>query len=336
LGLVLILIPLDVYGRQPFDPVGSDTANFNPADLKPGKNSVEYLSNGSKISAHLFIPEDFVEGEKRPAIIITPPNSGVKEQTAGLYAEELSKKGFITLVFDPRGFGESGGHPYLLDSLRQVEDASSSIDFISTLEQVDTNNIFNMGICVGTGISAYETAFDSRIKAQAMVSPLLPTPDGGVVQIPADVVYIIAGVAKLQYAITGNDMEFGPIVPETEEALSNADPVTAGMAEYYLPGMPGDVPNWKNSVSLLSLVPTLEWPERFDIADRFNATPVYMVYGAEAATKDGAIHFFDQLDGPKDRLVLEGAGHFDIYWMPEFVDPAVEGISEFLWAVTEK
>jgi fermentation-respiration switch protein FrsA (DUF1100 family) len=168
-----------------------------------------------------------------------------------------------------------------------------------------------------------------------MVSPLLPTPDGGVVQIPADVVYILSGVAKLQYAITGNDMEFGPIVPETEEALSNADPVTAGMAEYYLPDMPGDVPNWKNSVSLLSLVPTLEWPERFDIADRFDATPVYVVYGAEATTKDGAIHFYDQLNGPKERLVLEGAGHFDIYWMPEYVDPAVDGISEFLLAIAE-
>jgi hypothetical protein len=87
LGLAIILIPLDLYGRQPFDPVGSDTVSFNPEDLKPGRNTVEYLSNGSKISAHLYIPEDYVEGEKRAVIVITPPNTGVKEQTAGLYAE---------------------------------------------------------------------------------------------------------------------------------------------------------------------------------------------------------------------------------------------------------
>jgi hypothetical protein len=63
IGLALILIPLNLYGRQPFDPAGSDTVSFNPKDLKPGRNTVEYLSNGSKISAHLFIPEDYVEGE---------------------------------------------------------------------------------------------------------------------------------------------------------------------------------------------------------------------------------------------------------------------------------
>ena len=60
--------------------------------------------------------------------------------------QKLSKEGFITLVFDPRGFGDSGGHPLLLDSLRQVDDAKNSIDFISTLEQVDKNNVFNMGM----------------------------------------------------------------------------------------------------------------------------------------------------------------------------------------------
>jgi alpha/beta superfamily hydrolase len=213
-AIVLLLVGLNIYGRQPFDPSGYDTVDFNPEDLKPGKNTVEYLSNGSRISAFLFIPEDYVEGEKRPAIVITPPNSGVKEQTAGIYAEELSKKGFVTLAFDPRGFGDSGGHPLLVDPLRQVVDARNSIDFISSLEQVDADNIFNMGLCVGSGISAYETSTDSRIKAQAMVSPLLGFGDMEVeLPIPADLIYIISGLAKVQYAITGNDIEFGPMCP---------------------------------------------------------------------------------------------------------------------------
>jgi fermentation-respiration switch protein FrsA (DUF1100 family) len=336
LGLVLILIPLNVYGRQPFDPAGSDSVSFNPEDLKPGKNTVEYLSNGSRISAHLFIPEDYVEGEKRPAIVITPPNTGVKEQTAGIYAEELSKQGFFALAFDPRGFGDSGGHPLFLDPLRQVEDAKSSIDFISTLEQVDENNIFNMGLCVGSGISAHETAYDSRIKAQAMVSPFLAAGDEVALPIPGNLVYIIAGLAKAQYAITGNDIEFGPICPETEEAQQNADPFIVEMGEYYLPGMPGGVPNWKNRTSMISLTSMVELVDYFAFTDRFDSIPVYVVYGTEALSKDGAITVYDQLNGPKERLVLEGAGHFDIYWMPEYVGPAVEGISAFFGEYVEK
>jgi fermentation-respiration switch protein FrsA (DUF1100 family) len=330
--LILIFGVLNIYGRRRFDPSGSDTANYNPEALKPGKNTVEYLSNGSKISAFLFIPEDYVEGEKLPAIIITPPNTGVKEQTAGEYAEKLSKNGFITLVFDPRGFGESGGHPLLLDPLRQVDDARSSIDFISTLEQVDTNNLFNMGMCVGSAISTYETAFDSRIKAQTVVSPVFLSAEESrsILPIPPDVIYVIAGYAKLQYAITGNDIEFGPIVQEVTEEQAENETLGGGMGEYYLPGKPGDVPNWKNSVSMLSLASMVGRVDYFEVVDRFDSTPVYMVYGTEAFSKPGAVRFYDMLNGPKDRLVFEGAGHFDIYWMPEYVDPAVEGITEFL------
>jgi fermentation-respiration switch protein FrsA (DUF1100 family) len=335
-GFAVILVPLNLIGRQPFDPVGSETVNFNPENLKPGRNTVEYLSNGSKISALLFIPEDYVEGEQRPVIVITPPNSGVKEQTAGLYAEKLSKKGFITLAFDPRGFGESGGHPLLLDLERQIEDARSSIDFVSTLDMVDTNNIFNMGICVGTGISAYETAFDSRVKAEAMVSPVFLSEDESVLPLPLDLVYVIGGVARANYAITGNDIEFGPMVPEVSEEEADEAVIGVGMgAFYYLPGMPGDVPNWKNAVSMLSLVPIVEWINFYELTDRFEPTPVFMAYGSEAYSKDSAIKFYNQLNGPKDKVVLEGAGHFDMYWMPEYVDPAVEGISEFLWSIAE-
>ena len=58
--------------------------------IKPGKNKIFYLSEGDKISAYLFIPKNYRKGEKRPAIIVSPPASGVKEQTAGLYAEKLA------------------------------------------------------------------------------------------------------------------------------------------------------------------------------------------------------------------------------------------------------
>lgn len=55
-------------------------------NLKPGENKVTYLSGGKKLSALLYIPEDYKEGEKRLAIVITRPDSGVKERTSGLYA----------------------------------------------------------------------------------------------------------------------------------------------------------------------------------------------------------------------------------------------------------
>ncbi len=331
LGLAVIAIPLDIYGRRPFDPVGNDQVNFNANDLKLGKNSVEYLSNGSKISANLFIPEDYVKGEQRPIIVVAPPNTGVKEQTAGLYAEKLSQKGYITMAFDPRGFGESGGHHVLFDLERQIEDVESSIDFVHTLDIVDKDNVFNMGICVGSAISTYETASDPRIKAQLMVSPVFLTPEENIMPIPMDVAYIASGAAKTFHAVTGRDLPLGPLVQEMNRSEDEPEiNLGAGMDKYYLPGKPGYAPTWENHFSLISMVPVMKWKDFFEAADKYDTTPIYMVYGTKAFSRHGAAKFYGMAGGSKNRLILEGAGHFDIYWKPEFVEPAVDGLAEFL------
>ncbi len=330
-GIFLLLVILNIYGRFHYDPSGSSLIDQEYV-IKPGKNEIEYLSNGDKISAFLFIPEDYREGEKRPAIVITPPHSGVKEQTAGIYAEKLSEKGFITLVFDPRGFGESEGHPLLLSSYRQAEDVKNSIDFIMKLSGADKDNIFNMGMCAGSGVSAYETISDSRIKAQVMVSPYLTGSENvGQSFLQRNLFYTMVGIGKFNYVITGNDI-IPQMVPETmeevEQSVVPVTPIVLGMMEYYIPGAPGNVPTWKNGASIMSFTPVMDF-SIYDYVDDLEV-PLYMVYGTEAVSKDGAIRLYDRLTGSKERLVLENAGHFDIYYKPEFVDPAVDGIAEFL------
>jgi len=39
-------------------------------DLKPGENKATYSSEGKKISALVYVPQDYKEGEKRPAIVM--------------------------------------------------------------------------------------------------------------------------------------------------------------------------------------------------------------------------------------------------------------------------
>lgn len=329
--LAVLFVGLDIYGRQGYDPVGEDTVSFDQNKLTPGVNDVEYLSNGSRISADIYIPTDFVVGEQRPIVIITPPNTGVKEQTAGLYASRLVEEGYITLAFDPRGFGESGGHHVLFDLERQIEDVRSTVDFVTTLDMVDQDNIFNMGICVGSAISTYETAYDERIKAQIMVSPVFLTPEENIMPLPMDVGYAMAGAGKLFYYITGNDMELGPLVVDNPD--NDNEPETnlgSGMDDYYLEGKPGYAPTWENHFSMISMKPVMEWYDFFVAAEEYKDIPVYMVYGTEAFSRHGASKFFDMVEGDKERLILEGAGHFDIYWMPEYVDPAVEGVTAFI------
>jgi fermentation-respiration switch protein FrsA (DUF1100 family) len=74
------------------------------------KTDVKFDSAGLTLAGHLYTPDSAAAGP-RSAIVVSHPASGVKEQTAGLYASRLAQHGFITLTFDAAYQGESAGEP---------------------------------------------------------------------------------------------------------------------------------------------------------------------------------------------------------------------------------
>lgn len=119
----------------------------------------------------MYLPKDIDRSKKYAAIIAGHPFGGVKEQCAGLYAQELAKRGFVALAFDLSYGGESGGWPRGVASPETyVEDFSASVDFIGTRSFVDQNRIGVIGICGSGGFSIAAAAIDHRIKALATVS----------------------------------------------------------------------------------------------------------------------------------------------------------------------
>ena len=53
---------------------------------------------GFTLVGDLYVPKN-AKG-KLPAIAVTGPFGAVKEQTAGIYAQTLAERGFVTLAFD--------------------------------------------------------------------------------------------------------------------------------------------------------------------------------------------------------------------------------------------
>lgn len=52
------------------------------------------------LSAVLYLPPAFDANRQYPAIVVSHPGGGVKEQTAGTYAEKLAEQGFVTVAYD--------------------------------------------------------------------------------------------------------------------------------------------------------------------------------------------------------------------------------------------
>ena len=125
---------------------------------------------GIKLVGDLYYPKD-KKNNKLPAIAITGPFGAVKEQSSGLYAQTLAERGFITLAFDPSYTGESGGKPRNVASPDiNTEDISASVDYLSTLANVDENKIGVIGICGFGGFALNVGSMDTRIKAISTIT----------------------------------------------------------------------------------------------------------------------------------------------------------------------
>ncbi len=74
---------------------------------------------GITLAADMYLPKN-AEG-KLAAIAVSGPFGAVKEQAAGLYAQTMAERGFLTIAFDPSFTGESGGEPrYILHQYQTV------------------------------------------------------------------------------------------------------------------------------------------------------------------------------------------------------------------------
>ena len=124
---------------------------------------------GIELAADMFWPKDR-EG-KMPAIACCGAFGAVKEQHSGLYAQEMAKRGFLTIAFDPSFTGESGGEPRYMNSPDiNVEDFQAAVDFLSNLDEVDPERISIIGICGWGGMALQTACIDTRIRATVAVT----------------------------------------------------------------------------------------------------------------------------------------------------------------------
>ena len=136
-----------------------------PKSDKVDHSKVTFVNRyGITLAADMYRPKGATG--RLPAIAVCGPFGAVKEQAAGLYAQEMAERGFLTIAFDPSFTGESGGMPRCVASPDiNTEDFSAAVDFLSVQPDVDADRIGILGICGFGGFAISAAANDTRIKA---------------------------------------------------------------------------------------------------------------------------------------------------------------------------
>lgn len=141
-----------------------------PQDARVRHEKVTFHNRyGITLAADLYAPK----GETGPfaAIAVCGPFGAVKEQSSGLYAQEMAIRGFLTIAFDPSFTGESGGEPRNVASPDiNTEDFQAAVDYLSTRPDVEPERIGIIGICGWGGMALNAAAIDTRIKATAAMT----------------------------------------------------------------------------------------------------------------------------------------------------------------------
>jgi fermentation-respiration switch protein FrsA (DUF1100 family) len=277
-----------------------------------GKNPVSFTSDSVTLRGNLFLPPSFDSTRRYPGVVVTGSWTTVKEQMAGLYAERLAQEGFVTLAFDFRHFGESGGEPRQYEAPdEKIEDIRSAAVFLQSLSFVDAARIGGFGICASSGYIVNAAASDARFKALALVAPWLHNAPlveaiyGGTEGVQQKIA--TSRTARAQFE-AGSET---PLIPAASRDDENSAMYAPGdYLDYYLNAARGAIPPWVNRFHVMSWEGWLTF-DPVKTAPNIRV-PVLMVHSENAAIPDGAKQFFAALQTAKEFYWMPGT-QFDFY-----------------------
>jgi fermentation-respiration switch protein FrsA (DUF1100 family) len=320
------------YRKNPFTLTyeGAITENL------PGKihiYPVTYKLNGLDISANIYTPANYESQKSYPAVVVAHPNGGVKEQTAGLYAQRLAEQGYVTIVADAAYQGASGGQPRNVDKpAYRIEDIHGMADFVSRYPGVDATRLGLFGICGGGGYSLAAAQTDKRFKSVATLSMF----NSGRVrrngfadsQLASVQERLLQASAARAQEVAGGEIFYSGDANLTDEQIAKLpfEMYRQGYEYYWRThAHPNSTFKYTTS-SLLDLM-------RFDATNQIELIhqPLLMIAGSKADSLYMTEDAFAKATGTKDKelIKIEGATHIETYWVPKYVAAVMERLTAF-------
>ena len=302
----------------------------------PGKvnlHRVNYQIDGIDVVANVYTPAGYDPKSSYAAIVVAHPNGGSKDQVAGLYAQKLSEAGFVTIAFDARYQGESGGEPRRTDKpANRMGDIMGAVDYIQNYPGVDPERIGAFGICGGGGYTFATAQVDKRIKAVGTLS-LFNTGDvrrNGYMRTQMDNIAERQREASLarQAEAAGAEPELAGFMNWTPEEARQIK-VDLYRDGYFYYGVTHKSPNAPGTYLKSSLMDMMAW-DATDHADLIDQ-PLLVIAGEIADSRYMSEEAFAKACGTADKelFIVPGATHLRTYFVPEYVEQISAKIRSF-------
>lgn len=274
---------------------------------------------GITVAADMYLSKNIDTSKKYPALVIGTPYGGVKEQGAGIYAQNMAERGFVALAFDESYNGESSGEPRHVSSPDLfTEDFSAGVDFLGTHPFVDRTRIGALGICGSGGFAITAAQVDRRIKAIATVSmyDMSRVKRKGWEDSWTDEQRnnhldqvgeqrwkdFAAGISELTPQFPGKPLD---AVPE------GLDPISSEFFEYYAMKR-GHHPRSIGAFTITSDMSFMNFP-LMNYIETISPRMVLFVIGENAHSRYFSEDAYAMAAEPKELYVVPGARHIDLY-----------------------
>ncbi len=276
------------------------------------ERAVRFNSDGVQIAGVLFEPEVAGEGSC-PGVVLCQGMIGVKEYFwFPTIARRLAELGYVALIWDYRGVGESEGEPGRLYPLEQSNDIRNGLTFLETNPLVDPDRLALLGYSFGAGMVPYVAGVDARVKCAVAVAGF---GDGrrwmrGIRRQGEwlDLLRRIEADRKARVTTGTSELmgQFGGILVGDPAAARVREEVTRNIA-----GMENAI---STDYSLASAEKLLEF-KPVEVVERISPRAIMFIAAElDAVTPaDDVVDMHDRAGEPKKLWVIPGAVHYDIY-----------------------
>ncbi len=278
------------------------------------KRPVEFYSEGLMLRGDIYTPDDMRPGDKRAAVFLCHGYTGVKDLYLPDNARVLNQAGYVAMVFDYKGWGESEGPHTRLAPYSRVLDVQAAMTFLGLQPEVDAGRIGLYGTSYGGATVTWVGAVDQR--AGCIVS-----------------VVGIGNGARWLSRVRRTDEWFDLLERSKADRERRA---TTGMSEHadrteiLLPDRQSAelAAQARKSVAAAAAVTTLpleyvddtvdfnpEW-----VVDKVSPRPILFITSDNdrLVLPEESEQFYAHAKEPKKLVVLKGYGHYEIYSEPAF------------------